>query len=163
MDLRVTPVRFTGSSADMISGVRRAVFTLEQGVDPDLDLDGQDPLAIHALAMANGSAVGTGRMLEDGHIGRVAVMRAFRGRGIGQRIIHCLVAEARAGKLARVFLGAQVHAVPFYKNLGFTPYGSPYEEAGISHIHMALVLTPQIPKGDPDGRADCHSLPGCPA
>ncbi len=138
--LRIALVGFKGPNADLITQIRHSVFTLEQKVDPDLDLDGQDPGAVHVLAKRDGVAAGTGRMLADGHIGRVAVMKSHRGKGVGQAVVLALIAEARTQGFSRVFLGAQVHAASFYRDMGFSVYGSPYEEAGISHIHMEMIL-----------------------
>ncbi|MDD9300942.1 MAG: GNAT family N-acetyltransferase [Desulfobacter sp.] len=138
--IRVERVRFEGRIKEHIKGIRHAVFTCEQQVDPALDLDGQDLTAVHALVMAGPTPVATGRMLDDGHIGRVAVLKPYRGIGAGQMIVNALVGQALENKMPRVFLGAQIHAVSFYERLGFAEYGYPYEEAGISHIHMEKIL-----------------------
>ncbi len=155
-------MEFKGPNADLITKIRHSVFTLEQKVDPDLDLDGQDPEAVHALAKINDRSAGTGRMLADGHIGRVAVMKSHRGKGVGQAVVLALIVEARAQGFPRVFLGAQIHAVSFYREIGFSVYGSPYEEAGISHVHMGMMI-PVNREGGLDGAPCDHSLPECPS
>lgn len=123
-----------------VQSVRLTVFTDEQGVDSALDLDGQDENAFQVLAMDNDKAVGTGRMLADGHIGRIAILPAYRKSGLGTRIMESLISQAKAGGIKRVFLGAQVSAVPFYETLGFSPDGEDYMEANIKHTPMSLLL-----------------------
>lgn len=135
---RVNHVSFVGDTEKAIRAIRRTVFTGEQHVDPAIDFDGQDALAMHALARVDDMPVGTGRMLGDGHIGRIAVLREYRGRGIGTQIIRALLDRARQEGLPRVYLGSQMHAVGFYEKLGFTTYGLPFMEAGIEHISMEL-------------------------
>ncbi len=151
---------FKGPNADLIMKIRHSVFTLEQKVDPDLDLDGRDSEAVHVLAKINGRPAGTGRMLADGHIGRVAVVKSHREKGVGLRVVQHLIAEARTQGFSRVFLGAQIHAVSFYREIGFSVYGSPYEEAGISHVHMEMMISVNK-EGGLDGEPCDHSLPEC--
>jgi len=123
-----------------IRSIRNHVFTVEQAIDPESDFDGNDLQARHALATCEGRAVGTGRLLEDGHIGRVAVLSPFRGRGVGRVIVKCLLREAVMNDCPRVFLGAQKQACDFYRKLGFTCYGDRYREAGIEHLLMEKIL-----------------------
>jgi predicted GNAT family N-acyltransferase len=76
----------------MASAVREAVFMGEQGVPAELEWDGRDAVALHALAEdASGSSIGTARLLKDGHIGRMAVMSHWRGRGVGSAMLDRLV------------------------------------------------------------------------
>lgn len=120
--------------------IRVAVFVEEQGVPAELEMDEMDARCLHALAFENDQAVGTGRLLPDGHIGRMAVLKAWRGRGVGRAILQRLVAAARERGEREVLLSAQVHALGFYRAQGFAPYGEVYEEAGIPHQAMRLVL-----------------------
>jgi len=126
---------------DVIRHIRHSVFTLEQKVDGRIDFDGQDHEAVQVLVYDDGEAVGTGRMLEDGHIGRIAVMATHRQRGFGTIIICALIRFAREQQIDRVYLGAQVSAVPFYEKLGFVRDGADYIEANILHTPMALSLS----------------------
>ena len=119
-----------------IRKIRNAVFTMGQGIDEDIDFDGKDSVAIHVIVNSGNGYVGTGRMLTDGHIGRLAVLKEHRGKGFGAQAVTALVAEARRLGMKSVFLGAQMHAVGFYQKLGFSDYGAPFREAGIEHIHM---------------------------
>lgn len=122
------------------SRIRFKVFVEEQGVPRGIELDEWDERCLHALAMENDSAVGTGRLLPDGHIGRMAVLEAWRGRGVGSAILGRLIEAARARGDAQVLLSAQVHAAGFYRRHGFEPMGEIYEEAGIPHRSMRRSL-----------------------
>jgi predicted GNAT family N-acyltransferase len=99
-------------------------------------MDEMDAVSLHALAYVGGAAVGTGRLLPDGHIGRMAVLRESRSLGIGSAILARLVEEAARRGLREAVLSAQTHALPFYRRHGFTPVGEVYEEAGIAHQEM---------------------------
>jgi predicted GNAT family N-acyltransferase len=121
--------------------VREAVFVVEQGVPAEIELDEWDPQCDHALAFEpGGRAVGTGRLLPDGHIGRIAVLREWRGRGVGGAILAALIDRAVARGMRRIVLNAQTHAVPFYARYGFAPFGDEFVEAEIPHIAMAREL-----------------------
>ncbi len=123
--------------------LRRIVFTEEQGVAEDLEVDGLDPEATHFLATLEGQAVGTARVLvkgRDAKIGRVCVVKAARGTQQGQALIYAAVTWARAEGLERAILGAQVDALGFYEKLGFTAYGEVFDDAGIDHRMMELTL-----------------------
>jgi len=122
------------------SRIRTAVFVEEQGVPPEIELDDMDAASLHALAFLEGRAVGTGRLLPDGHIGRMAVMREARSRGIGGAILERLLAEAARRGMREAVLSAQTHALPFYRRHGFAPVGAVYEEAGIPHQEMRRAL-----------------------
>ncbi len=119
--------------------VRHEVFIVEQQVPPELELDEFDAVSAHAVAYSEGGeAVATGRLLPDGHIGRVAVLKSWRGRGIGRQIMLALMQQAQRHGLPGVALSAQYHACSFYEALGFQAEGDIYMEAGIEHIDMWL-------------------------
>ena len=99
--------------------IRFAVFVEEQGVPREIELDEMDAACIHALAYLDGKAIGTGRLLPDGHIGRMAVLKEWRGHGVGSRILNALVEQARRRGDREVALSAQVHALAFYRAHGF--------------------------------------------
>jgi ElaA protein len=123
--------------------IRRVVFIEEQAVPAELEVDGLDAQALHLLATFDGRSVGTARMLlkgDTGKIGRVAVLRDARGRGIGAALIRAAVEELRRRGLSRARLGSQVHAIPFYEGLGFVAEGPVYDDAGIPHRDMVRVL-----------------------
>lgn len=117
--------------------IREQVFVMEQGVPPDLEYDGIDPHCTHALAVdAKGQAIGTGRLLPDGHIGRMAVLPPWRDQGVGGALLETLMHEARVRHMDRVMLNAQQAAVGFYQRFGFTEVGETFMEAGIPHQAM---------------------------
>eukprot|EP01034_Spumella_vulgaris_P036032 gene36032-44440_t len=86
---------------------------------------------------AAGAPIGTGRLLPDGHIGRMAVRKVARGTGIGGALLLGLMAQARLRGHQTVVLGAQTHAAPFYEKHGFAIVGDQFFEAGIPHVEMA--------------------------
>ena len=116
--------------------IRFTVFVDEQRVPAGIELDEHDARCVHALAYLDGEAVGTGRLLPDGHIGRMAVLKAERGKGTGKALLRALIDAARRRGDREVLLSAQVHAVGFYRAEGFQPEGPVYEEAGIPHQAM---------------------------
>ena len=122
------------------SRIRFAVFVEEQGVPAELEMDEFDARSLHALAVQDGEAVGTGRLLPDGHIGRMAVLKAWRRHGVGGRLLQALVQAARMRGEEHVVLSAQVRALPFYRAHGFRAEGPVYEEAGIPHQAMRRTL-----------------------
>ncbi len=122
------------------SRIRTTVFVEEQGVPVEIEMDDKDAACAHALAYVDDRAVGTGRLLPDGHIGRMAVLRPSRGSGVGGAILACLVDEARRRGMKEVVLSAQTHALGFYRKHGFREAGAVFEEAGIPHQEMRRVL-----------------------
>ena len=126
---------------EALSAVRSTVFIVEQRIPADLEWDADDARSIHALAEdADGTPIGCGRLLPDGHVGRMAVLASWRGRGVGAALLTRLVAAAQARGDARVVLNAQVQAMPFYARFGFAPVGAPFVEADIPHQAMARAL-----------------------
>jgi predicted GNAT family N-acyltransferase len=137
--LKIELLDWPGAQAEA-QRIRFAVFVDEQGVPAELEMDDQDAHCIHALAFADGQAVGTGRLLPDGHIGRMAVLKDWRGRGAGRELLRALIGVARRRGDREVLLSAQVHALDFYRAEGFRPEGAEYEEAGIAHQAMRMKL-----------------------
>lgn len=125
--VRATPIRFQ-------------VFVDEQGVPAEMELDACDATSCHALALVAGQAVGTGRLLPDGHIGRMAVLAAWRGRGVGAALLQALMDEGKRRGMRVLALSAQTHALGFYARFGFVPRGPAYEEAGLPHQAMECRL-----------------------
>jgi predicted GNAT family N-acyltransferase len=103
-------------------------------------MDEFDSRSLHALAVQDGEVVGTARLLPDAHVGRMAVLKAWRGRGVGSRLLKALIQAAQARGEQRIALSAQVHALPFYRAHGFQAEGPVYEEAGIPHQAMSRAL-----------------------
>lgn len=123
-----------------VAQLRHTVFTQEQGVPENLLFDQHDDNALHALLTSNTQLIASGRILNDGHIGRVAVLKQHRGNHHGQQIVKALIQAAKQAGYPRVYLGSQIHAVGFYQQLGFSPYGQRYTEAGIEHQWMEVLL-----------------------
>ena len=128
--------------AQTIAGpIRFAIFVGEQNVPPGIELDDKDAGCRHAVAFDDGGkAIGTGRLLPGGHIGRMAVVKEWRRRGIGALILNALVEEARKQGHKEVVLSAQLQAAEFYREHGFEAEGKVYQEAGILHQAMRRKL-----------------------
>jgi predicted GNAT family N-acyltransferase len=144
-DLHSFVVRRAAWAADSatLAAIRREVFVVEQHVPEAEEWDGIDDAYQHALALASdGRAIGTGRLLPDGHIGRMAVLKPWRGRGVGSALLTELIAMARERGFSETRLHAQTHALGFYRRHGYTPLGKEFMEAGIPHYEMRLVLKP---------------------
>lgn len=121
--------------------LRIEVFVIEQGVPIELEWDEGDEVSIHAVAYDEaGQAIATGRLLPDGHIGRMAVSHAVRGKGIGSQVLKALLAEAAREGHTELVLHAQLHAWTFYARHGFVAEGEEFMEAGIPHRRMRLRL-----------------------
>ena len=117
--------------------LRTEVFVDEQKVPAEIEIDAWDPQCVHALALdAAGAVLGTGRLLPDGHIGRMAVRKSARGQGVGTALLRALMQEAGRRGHRDVVLSAQTHAVPFYEREGFRREGAIYDDAGIPHVDM---------------------------
>ena len=124
-----------------LQAIRRAVFVEEQRVPEELEWDEIDAQCQHVLAFSpDGIPIGTGRLLPDGHIGRMAVLKGWRGRGVGCATLRFLIGLAREKSLGAVRLHAQTHALGFYARHGFTDIGDEFMEAGIPHRAMVLQL-----------------------
>lgn len=118
------------------SAIRHEVFVIEQQVPIELELDEYDTLALHALAFDGDTVIGTGRLLPDAHIGRLAVRQAYRGQGVGAMLLKALVEQAYSSGHDAVVLAAQCHAQGFYLAQGFVAEGDVFMDAGIEHIQM---------------------------
>jgi len=128
-------------AADALRRIRYDVFVVEQRVPEVLEWDEADAESMHALASdAAGVPIGCARLLRDGHIGRVAVARDWRERGVGTALMLHLIDKARARGDAEVIVNAQVSAMPFYERHGFIASGDVFEEAGIAHRVMTRAL-----------------------
>lgn len=118
--------------------VRRIVFHEEQGISVEEDIDEYEKHATRVIAYQDGLATGTARIvyLEDAaKIGRVAVLKEFRGKSMGKKIMEFIL-EFLKNKKIKAILNSQVHAQDFYKKLGFEPEGEIFNEANIPHVKM---------------------------
>ena len=117
--------------------VRDAVFVDEQKVPRNIEWDEHDAVSRHVIARdSDGGAIGTGRLLVDGHIGRMAVLADWRGKGVGRALLEKLLEEARQQGHPHLALHAQTQASGFYRRFGFVEEGPEFMEAGIPHRTM---------------------------
>ncbi len=127
------------SDRQRLSQIRRTVFIDEQGVPAELEWDDDDASAVHLLAVDSGDMpIGCARVLPDGHIGRMAVLQSWRGKGVGRALLQRALEAARAQGHSIVRLSAQIHAAGFYVRHGFVAEGDEYLEAGIPHLAMRI-------------------------
>jgi predicted GNAT family N-acyltransferase len=146
--IRIELSDWTGARADA-ARIRETVFVAEQGVPTELELDVHDPHCVHALARDEaGRAVGTGRLLPSeahgervvSHVGRMAVLKEWRGQGVGGALLARLVEAARERGDTEVALASQTHAEDFYRAHGFVAEGTEFLDAGIPHRTMRRLL-----------------------
>ena len=138
--LRIELLSWSEARAEAMP-IRFAVFVEEQKVPAKIELDEHDAVCMHALARSgDGTAIGTGRLLPDGHIGRMAVLKPWRGQGVGAALLEHLIDAARQRGDDEVVLSAQTHATGFYRKHGFREEGAVYDEAGIAHQDMRRAL-----------------------
>ncbi|MHB0776489.1 GNAT family N-acetyltransferase [Halomonas sp. WWR20] len=124
----------------MCGEIRRRVFIEEQRVPEAEEWDGRDPDCLHFLLLGDDRPLGTARLLPDGHVGRVAVLDEARGQGLGLLLMQAAIEAAANAGHAEVVLDAQLHALPFYRRLGFEAFGPEFLDAGIPHRSMRLAL-----------------------
>ena len=121
--------------------IRWLVFVKEQGVPEELEQDQFDAVCWHVLARDSaGQPIATGRLRQDGRLGRLAVLKPWRGHGVGKAMVMWMLALARQQGFDTVHLHAQTQASDFYERLGFRITGQPFLEAGILHCKMLLRL-----------------------
>ena len=128
---------------DLIKPIRVKVFVIEQHVPEELEWDEYDESAWHAVAKLNEQVVGTGRLILDqskAKIGRMAVDKNCRGKGVGSQILRDLINLGKEKGAQEFILHAQTHAITFYAREGFEPDGPIFDEAGIPHIEMRLYI-----------------------
>jgi len=128
--------------------IRFTVFVEEQKVPEESEIDERDPHCVHALAWSDdGRPLGTGRLLPDGHIGRMAVLLEARKLGVGSALLVALMDEARRRGYAQAALSAQTHAIAFYRRHGYAVVSGEYMDCGIPHVDMTCDLgTPRRPR-----------------
>ena len=149
MEVRVVS---TAAERDAAFAIRRTVFQGEQRVPAELEFDADDEHAVHVIADVDGEVVGTGRVVlhrERAKIGRMAVLAGWRGRGVGHLLLDALLHEAAQRGAVRALLHAQVHAIGFYAQAGFTAVGEEFEEAGIPHRKMERSLQSSSKRSSP--------------
>jgi predicted GNAT family N-acyltransferase len=124
-----------------LHAIRRDVFVQEQHVPEEEEWDQWDPTSFHVLARdGDGQPIGTGRLTTQHRISRMAVLKQWRRRGVGEAMLQALITEARHRQWSGLILHAQTHVVSFYARAGFIPYGAKFLEAGIEHLRMRCNL-----------------------
>jgi predicted GNAT family N-acyltransferase len=122
-------------------GIRMRVFVTEQGVPKEIEMDRDDKRAFHFLAFEGNQAVGTARVVmrhRSAKIGRMAVLKNYRGRGIGRRLLRHAVLTAKKQGAQEIYLHAQVPVIGFYEAMAFRCVSAVFKEAGIPHRKMVL-------------------------
>jgi predicted GNAT family N-acyltransferase len=139
--VRVISAGETAAEMDQAHALRHEVFVVGQNVPVELEIDAVDPDCDHAVALVDGAVVGTGRLLPDGTIGRMAVAEGNRGQRIGAAVLAALEEQAAARGHDTVELHAQLHAAGFYDRAGYERVSDVYLEAGIEHVTMRKRLS----------------------
>ncbi|WP_410509819.1 GNAT family N-acetyltransferase [Methanosarcina hadiensis] len=119
--------------------VRREVFIKEQNVPEEEEFDEADPESHHVVIYADGKPVATGRLFkteESWLIGRIAVLKDYRGKHAGKLVVEKLLEKASEMGAEEIHVHAQTHATNFYRKSGFVEYGTTFQESGIEHISM---------------------------
>lgn len=141
MQVRCFPA-VTKEEMEACFAIRKQAFVEEQNVPADLEMDGQDTAARHFGVMVDGSIIGTCRVRLMGSaakIERVAIIKEFRGKGVGQALMKYILNElGKNGDIELYKLSSQSYAVPFYEKLGFRTRGPEFVEAGMPHYNMVL-------------------------
>jgi predicted GNAT family N-acyltransferase len=126
---------------EKLRAVREMVFVVEQSVPRELEWDAEDPRCVHVIAETEeGVAIGTGRLLPDGHIGRMAVSKEWRRRGVGSAVLALLLDRAKQAGHKIVRLHAQSYVLAFYEQHGFIAESEEFLEVDIPHRKMTRPL-----------------------
>lgn len=129
------------SHREQLLEVRTTVFVDEQKVPASIEVDEFDPVSTHLLATESetGKPIGTARLLPDGKVGRVAVLKNWRKKGLGRMLMEQIIDLAEKQGHKQLTLHGQTRTVGFYQSLGFECEGDEFEEAGIPHYKMRRV------------------------
>lgn len=120
--------------------IRKQVFIIEQNIPEEEEWDDQDMISDHFVVYDQDQPIATARLLQNNSVGRVAVLKAYRGQGIGRMIMLEIIRQAHQQDRTFLQLSSQVHAISFYEKLGFSIQGDAYDECGIPHIKMQLEI-----------------------
>ena len=122
---------------ERIMAIREAVFVVEQEVPMEIELDDADEQCQFVLAEdEEGNAVGTCRLLPSGKIGRLAVLKPYRGHGVGSALLQAVIDLALKQGITDLYLHGQSYATEFYTKHGFVPEGEEFIEADFPHHKM---------------------------
>ncbi len=133
-------IRFTFHESSFMNeafDIRRIVFVIEQECPPELEYENED-ICQHYLAYKNLKEAGTARWRETEHgvkLERFAVLSEFRHQGIALALVNRLLNDVKPFN-KKIYLHAQLTAMPLYAKAGFKAVGEQFEEAGIQHFKM---------------------------
>jgi hypothetical protein len=131
------------SAKSMVMPIRHEIFIHEQKVPEELEWDEFDQDALHAIVKKDQQVIGTARLIINNtiaKIGRMAIQKEYREQGIGQKLLSTLIQTAKEKGAQECILHAQTHAIAFYAKADFEPHDPIFEEAGIPHVEMRLML-----------------------
>lgn len=140
MTLHLVTLAYSARDFRHCAAIRAQVFMQEQQVPAHLEWDAADAAALHLLAWQDAQPVACARLLADGHLGRMAVLPAWRGKGIGSAMLQMALQHFKQQGLPAVALSAQTHAISFYQRHGFVVVSAPYLDAGLLHVDMRCEL-----------------------
>lgn len=124
-----------------LRAVRTPVFIVEQFVTPEFEWDELDKSALHLLAMLDNEAIACLRMIDYHKIGRMAVLKEWRGMGLGAALLLEAVKICQVHGSKQIYLSAQTHAIGFYLRCGFKVTSEVYQDVHIPHVDMQLELS----------------------
>jgi predicted GNAT family N-acyltransferase len=140
MDLHIQQLTHLHAAYAECRMIRQRVFIDEQQVPVELEWDEADKTAIHLLATVDSQPAACARVLSDGHIGRMAVLAPWRGKGVGEALLQQAVQICRQLQVSHARLSAQTHAIDFYARAGFVVSSALYLNTNIMHVDMQLEL-----------------------
>ena len=121
--------------------IREQVFIQEQQIAVEDEWDAEDAIALHFVVLDQHQPIATARLLNNNSVGRVAVLKEYRGKGIGRLLMLEIIQQAKHQQREFLKLSSQVHAIAFYQSLGFNVQGDEYLDCGIPHVDMRLLFT----------------------
>ena len=155
----ISKIISSSSELEDVLKLRMEVFVAEQGVAAEEEIDALDTLqaieagrVIHVMVVSTQFLVGTARLILENsnpnsdqvldfpHIGRVAVKKCMRRKGIGEILMGELHLIAKNMNFGGVTLSAQIQAAPFYTGLGYIKRGNIYDDVGIPHQDMDFIF-----------------------
>lgn len=127
-------------SEQELRAVRTPVFIEEQLVTSEFEWDEIDADAVHLLATYENQPVACLRIIQYQKIGRMAVLKAWRGIGLGALLLQEAVNICKNHGSIYIRLSAQTYAIDFYRKAGFKQISEEYCDVDIPHVDMQLDL-----------------------
>ena len=120
--------------------IRSKVFIEEQHVPENLEWDEFDDQSSHFLVLYDQHAIATARLKPDGQLGRMAVLKEYRNKGIGSKLLSTALLHAEDNGYNMIYLHAQEQAINFYKKFNFSINGPKFYDANILHQAMYKIF-----------------------